>query len=131
MMKIFTVEKFICCLKLEFCAYLFGFVGLTIMTLLHVAAISLGIFTLLNFTNAREIMAEHGIDFGGLINAILNFLLSSRAGEKEFKERRFLEFLLSKNHFSFDCRELTRSSSFDFNDTVTCDAYCRHKKKNS
>lgn len=86
MMQIFTVEKFLCCLKLEVCAYVQGVVGFTFMTLGHVFVIGLCIFGIFNFDSAPEILEEYGIKFEGFIQIILDFLLSSRAGEKIFIE---------------------------------------------
>lgn len=81
MVQIFTVEKFLCCFKLEVCAYLFAFVGLIALTSMHIAVISLGIFALLNFEYADELISDLGFHFDGIIGQVLKLYLSSRTGE--------------------------------------------------
>ena len=86
-MNIFIVEKFLCCFKLEVCAYLMACFGLTMVTLSSLAIISFGIFGLINSGQVHVILAKYGFEFDGFIKSLLDFLLSSKKSKYNYENK--------------------------------------------
>lgn len=73
------VDKFLCCLKLEFCALFFGWFGVIATSVFMVVVTIVGAMTLLDFEDMRELLIRKAEDFDlGFGVDIVSYILTSR-----------------------------------------------------